>query len=224
MCGLANAEIERLAQEFWAELSVCVHCEGVALGVVEDEESYLYKIGGDKIILNLKIIKQFQKFAFLFLLDALFIIARTLMQRRFADFVREREKFDGQFFVPAGNADLPLDFADIFKLGDVLLLYAQLEKDKADWHSVTMFDRRAFAFRCVESFLKLAGLEAFGGDYLKYLKEDFVLCAEDALPEAPQELEDKIVAKYKAENQLGFLEEMELRERLFRHIENVLGE
>lgn len=223
MCEKSNQEIEGMAREFWAVLSRCVHCEGVQLSVTEEDASYLYKMNKSEIVLNLKIIKQFQKFAFLFLLDALFIIARTLMQSRFGEFLKERSENGGHFFVPQGNADLPLDFADIFRLDDVLLMYAQLEVDKTDWHSVTLFDRRSFAFRAMESFLKLIDYSA-GVDYLNYLKEDFVLCAEDASPEAPQVLEDNIVAKYKKENQLGFLEELELREKLFRHIENVLGE
>ena len=57
-----------------------------------------------------------------------------------------------------------------------------------------------------------------GKDYLQYLKEDFTLSSEDAKADTPLQLEDKIIAKFKSENQLGFLEELELREQVFKQM------
>ena len=223
MYNLTLKEIDKKAKVLFDNICECIHCENMQLNVVEDEESYLYRLNSKQVVINIKFVKQFEKFAHLFLLDTLFIIARTLMQSNFKNFLKERAELGGNFFVVESNKDLPLDYEDIFRLDDIMLLYAEMEQDKKDWHSVTMFDRRAFAFRCMESYLKLSNF-AQGQEFLNYLKEDFTLCKEDEIPETPLQIEDQIIAKYKIENQLGFLEEMELREKLFKHIENVLGE
>ena len=216
-------EVQDIASKFFKELVHHIHCDGLKLEIIEDEESYLYKMKDNTICINFNIIKHFQKFAHLFLLDTMFIVARTLMQRNFKNTLKERDDNQGQFFVVEDNSELPLNYADIFRLDNVMLLYCNFEKDKESFHSVSMFDRRAFAYACMENYIKLVDYKE-GQDYLNYLKEDFTLCAEDAKPETPLQLEDNIVAKFKSENQLGFLEEMELREKIYKQIENVLGE
>ena len=216
-------QIKDLTQKMFEELCYRTHCEGVSVDVCEVEENYLYKSNNSKIIINISIIKHFQKFAHLFLLDTLFIIIRMLMQKNFKKFLKEREENEGRFFEVKGNDELPLDFKDIFRLNNVMLMYCEMEKDKDNFYSLTMFDRRAFSYACMENYIKLVDYKE-GVDYLKYLKEDFVLSEENTTPDTAEQLEDKIVSKYKNENQLGFLEEMELREQIFRQIENVLGE
>ena len=216
-------EVERIAKEFFGILAHCIHIKDWQLNIIEQNENFLYRINGKEININFSIIKHFQKFAFLFLLDTIFIVARTLMQKNFANTLKERDELNGKFYVVQENDALPLNYKQLFRLDDVMLLYCQVEKDKNDFHSVSMFDRRAFAFACMENFINLIGY-AQGQDYLSYLKEDFTLCAEDAQPETPLQLEDNIIAKFKSENNLGVLEELELREKIFKQIENVLGE
>lgn len=222
MLELENDEIKIRANEFFEILCHSVHCDCPKLILEENEESFLYKLSNETLTLNIKFIKNFQKFAYLFLLDTLFVVARTLMQRNFKLFLKEREQLGGKFFEVEENRNLPQEFKEMFRLDDIILLYSQLEKDKSSWFSVSMFDRRAFAFRAMENYFKLFHFDG-ANDYLNYLKEVFTLSSEEAQPETPTQIEDKIIAKYKIENELGFLQELELRERIFKDIENVLG-
>ena len=215
--------VNELTERMFDELCFRTHCPKTNIEVVEDDENYLYKNNSKKIVVNFNMIKHFQKFAHLFLLNTLFIIIRAMMQSNFKVFLQEREKFGGKFFVVEDNSNLPLNFQQLFKLDNVMLLYAEIEKDKQDFYSITMFDRRAFAYACMENYLQLTNYIG-GKDYLQYLKEDFTLSSEDAKADTPLQLEDKIIAKFKSENQLVFLEELELREQVFKQIENVLGE
>ena len=147
MFELENDEIKKRANDFFVVLCHSIHCECPQLVLVEDEQGYLYKLSDKTLTLNIKFIKNFQKFAHLFLLDTLFVVARTLMQRNFKNFLKEREQLGGKFFEVKENESLPKEFKEMFRLDDIILLYAQLEKDKSSWFSVTMFDRRAFSFR-----------------------------------------------------------------------------
>ena len=56
-------------------------------------------------------------------------------------------------------------------------------------------------------------------DYLAYLDDCFYQPDEDVELLKIEELEDAIIAKFKSENALGFLEEMELREVLYHNID-----
>ena len=215
--------VKKISEDLFNELLIITHCPSVELELTLDDENYLYKFNKKKIVINLQTIKYFQKFSHLFLLDTIFSIIRTLMQMNFKNTVKEREELNGNFYTVKNNDKLPFDYKDIFRLDDVILLYCALEKDKEDFHSLSMFDRRVFVFRCMENYLNYVNYEN-KNEYINYLKEDFVLCREDERPETPQVLEDKIISKYKLENKIGFLEELELREIIYKRISKILGE
>mgnify|MGYP004539165577 FL=1 len=198
------------------------HCDSLKtaykLECVKDDKNYLYKFekGAPKLHLNAG--KNFATCGYLFVIDCVVTIVRVQMQRGFKEFLAERENNAGQFYCVKENDDLPDNFKTLFRLDNIMLMYSTIEKDKTDFFSITQFDRRAFARNFMLTFFTICARPE-RNDYLAYLDDCFYQPDEDVEPLKMEELEDAIVAKFKSENALGFLEEMELREVLYHNID-----
>lgn len=212
--SLINALYEKL-------LKSC-HCDKLQtvskLECVNDDENYLYKFEKGVPKLNLNACKNFATCGYLFVIDCVATIVRVQMQRGFKEFLTERENNSGQFYHVKENDDLPDNFKTLFRLDNIMLMYSTIEKDKTDFFSITQFDRRAFARNFMLAFFAICARPE-RNDYLAYLDDCFYQPDEDVEPLKMEELEDAIVAKFKSENTLGFLEEMELREVLYHNID-----
>ena len=217
-----NAEQLRLVDELYQNIMFCCHCDKLKnachLGIVNDDENYLYKFEKGVPKLNLQACKNFATCGYLFVIDCVATIVRVQMQRGFPEFLAERDNNAGQFFAVEENTNLPDSFKMLFKLDNILLLYSTIEKDKTDFFSITQFDRRAFARNFMLAFFASCPRPE-RNDYLAYLDDCFYQPEEDVEPLKMEELEDGVVSKFKAENALGFLEEMELREVLYHNID-----
>ena len=211
-----------LINEFYHNLMRSCHCENLTnaceLNCVRDNENYLYKFEKGVPKLNLQSCEKFATCGYLFVIDCIATVIRVQMQRGFKEFLAEREKNAGKFFCVKENENLPKSFKELFRLDNILLMYSTIEKDKTDFFSITQFDRRAFARNFILAFFASCPRPE-RNDYLAYLDDCFYQPDEDVEPLKMEELEDTIVAKFKSENALGFLEEMELREVLYHNID-----
>lgn len=218
----SESEQLSLISDLYKSVMKSCHCDSLKtareLECVKDDENYLYKFENGVPKLNLTMCKNFATCGYLFVIDCIATIVRVQMQRGFKDFLAERERNGGQFYYEKANNNLPDDFKALFKLDNVMLMYSTIEKDKTDFFSITQFDRRAFARNFLLAFFTICPRPE-RNDYLAYLDDCFYQPDEDVEPLKMEELEDAIVAKFKSENALGILEEMELREVLYHNID-----
>lgn len=219
-----KGETEQLSliNELYESIMKSCHCDSLKtackLECVKDDENYLYKFEKGAPKLNLSACKNFAMCGYLFVIDCVATIVRVQMQRGFKEFLAERENNSGQFYRVKENDDLPDNFKALFRLDNIMLMYSTIEKDKTDFFSITQFDRRAFARNFMLAFFAICARPE-RNDYLAYLDDCFYQPDEDVELLKMEELEDAIVAKFKSENALGFLEEMELREVLYHNID-----
>mgnify|MGYP004604553129 CR=1 FL=1 len=211
-----------LINELYESIMKSCHCDSLKtackLECVKDDENYLYKFEKGAPKLNLSACKNFAMCGYLFVIDCVATIVRVQMQRGFKEFLAERENNAGQFYCVKENDDSPDNFKTLFRLDNIMLMYSTIEKDKTDFFSITQFDRRAFARNFMLAFFAVCPRPE-RNDYLAYLDDCFYQPDEDVEPLKIEELEDAIIAKFKSENALGFLEEMELREVLYHNID-----